>query len=308
MKEKTFSVDKYIELNDLLGLSPEETENSKINLNMTTNNVECLQLWQEDNNNINFSYWSHQGKWKGPGHKKPNKNFSIGNIVYGFVRLGNDRWLLITVGKITSIPEITLQQPWGGHCSYEIIEKYRPLFGKLIIKLEKGNKFSRYAFNLSTFIKISYVEQILPSKYGTISFPGYGSINMSFKELSQQIETLEWSSALKAVSGIYLITDETNFKKYVGSAYGINGIYGRWRNYLDRGFDDEEEESGDKFPNSQLKRIVKNQGIEYVKNNFRYSILETIPNNFSKNDIIKRENHWKEVLNTRDKNYGYNSN
>lgn len=310
MNHQPNMVKEYIKLNDLLGLSSYEIENSKINLNMTSDGVECLKIWQENNNNVKFSYWSHRGDWKGIDHKKPNSNFSIGKIVYGFVRLGNDRWLLVTVGKITHVPKITMEQPSGGYCSYEIVEKYRPLFGKLIIKLYKGNKYSRYAFNLSTFIKESYVEQIMPSKYGAISFPGYGDINLSFDELRDQIENLEWKYGLLAVNGIYLITDVFNNKKYVGSAYGINGIYGRWRTYLDGGFDENEEESGEKFPNAQLKLIAKDKekGIEYIKSNFRYSILETIPNNFAKSDVIKRENYWKEILNTRNKSYGYNSN
>jgi len=310
MNAKLIIPGEYMKLNDLLGLTPDEIKNSKINLNMTSDNVECLKIWQNDNNDVKFSYWSHQGTWRGDGFKKPNRNFKVGNIVYGFVRLGSDRWLLVTVGKILEVPQITLENPHGGFCTYEIVEKYQPLFGKLIIRLRKGNTFSRYAFNLSTFIKVCYVEQILPLKYGAISFPGYDSINMGFIELRQQIDNMEWRSSLRAVNGIYLITDVMNYKKYVGSAYGVNGIYGRWMNYLDRGYDTDEEESGEKFPNSQLKLIAKDKekGIDYIKNNFKYSILEILPKNMSAKDVIQRENYWKEVLNTRSKRYGYNSN
>lgn len=178
------------------------------------------------------------------------------------MRLGDDRWLLVTVGKITEVPEVTRDNPFGNFCSYEVIEKYIPIFGRLIIKLKKGNKFSRYAFNMATFIEDSYVEQILPVKYGIKPFPGYSSININFGELKTQIEDLEWKSKLSAVSGVYLITDKTNNKKYVGSAYGINGIYGRWKTYLNKGFDIDEEESGIRFPNSQLKKLqwIKKKG------------------------------------------------
>ncbi len=310
MNDKHIKSGEYMKLNDLLGLTPDEINNSKINLNMTSNGIECLKIWQNNSNYVDFSYWSHQGKLQEDSSKKPNRNFRVNNIVYGFVRLGDDRWLLVTVGKILKVPEVTLENPYGGTCTYEIVEKYTPLFGKLIIKLRKGNKFSRYAFNLSTFIKVSYVEQILPLRYGAISFPGYDSININFTELSQQIDNLEWRSALKAVNGIYLITDITNHKKYVGSAYGVNGIYGRWKNYLDRGYDSDEEESGKKFPNTQLKLIAKDKekGMNYIKKNFKYSILEILPNNLAARDVISRENYWKEVLNTRNNDHGYNSN
>lgn len=306
--EEMFNKDSF-SLKDFLSLTPDEIRNSKIGLSMTADGIECIKLWQEDGR-VGYSYWSHQGTWKGEGHKLPNKNIHKGNVIFGFVRLGNDRWLLVTVGRILDVPEITIDNPSGGHCDYEIIDKYRPLFGKLIVKLRKGDTYARYVFNLSKYLDTSYIEQILPSKYGSVSFPGYSNININFKELSKQIENLDWRSKLEAVNGIYLITDDFNNKKYVGSAYGVQGIYGRWRTYLDNGYVTDDELSGNKFPNTQLKKIAtdKAKGIEYINKYFRFSILETVPSNFSKNDVIERENHWKEILKTRNKDFGYNSN
>lgn len=52
----------------------------------------------------------------------------------------------------------------------------------------------------------------------------------------------------------------------------------------------------------------KEKGLVYIKENFTYSILEILPNNISNQEVIERENHWKQVLKTRKKEYGYNSN
>lgn len=54
----------YLKLNDLLGLSKEEISNSKINLNMTSDGIECLDIWLQNNEEVKFSYWSHQGELK----------------------------------------------------------------------------------------------------------------------------------------------------------------------------------------------------------------------------------------------------
>ena len=44
-------------------------------------------------------------------------------------------------------------------------------------------------------------------------------------------------------------------EKYVGLTSGEEGILGRWKTYLEDGYDATEEESGKVFPNSQLKKI-----------------------------------------------------
>jgi hypothetical protein len=41
----------------------------------------------------------------------------------------------------------------------------------------------------------------------------------------------DWYNNLSTVKGIYLITDNNN-KLYVGSAYGVEGIWGRWKEYV----------------------------------------------------------------------------
>ncbi len=101
-----------------------------------------------------------------------------------------------------------------------------------------------------------------------------------------------WVSALKNQKGVYLITDTSNGKMYVGSAYGENMILGRWKSYIRNGHGE----------NKELKRL----SFEHIKKNFRYSILDIFKSTTEDTTIIEREGWWKETLQTR--KFGYNAN
>jgi len=294
-------VAKKLLLEDVLNIDPKIVHNSKIVLNMTLGRGEesCIDAWlnsDKNNRNVEFTFWSNYGK---------QKNFREGNIVFGFARLNgyNNRYLLITVSKITHVPD-------NAHCSYEPLEEYEGFLGRLIIEVEKGNAYARYVFNLSRYIGKCEVIQILQAEYGTTLFPGYVNASFDFNTLKRNIDYDDWKYPLSSVNGVYLIFDSSNGKKYIGSAYGAQGIYGRWKNYLENGFDDNEEESGIYYPNKQLKGIVNNpeQGMEYIQKNFIYTILEVLPFNTDKDSVIHREQYWKRVMHTINSPYGYNSN
>ena len=104
---------------------------------------------------------------------------------------------------------------------------------------------------------------------------------------------------------MYVISDHQTGKLYVGSAYGKNGIYGRWKTYIESGFDKNEQENG-KYPNKGLREIVKSEGMSYIQKNFRYAILETFTDDDTDEYIIQRESYWKKVLLSRE--FGYNEN
>lgn len=92
---------------------------------------------------------------------------------------------------------------------------------------------------------------------------------------------------------VYLIVDTKTGKKYVGSAYGNDMLLGRWRNYIANGH------GGNK--------LLKSLDFEYIKENFKYSILEIFKSSVDDEIIINRESFWKEVLLTRTE-FGYNDN
>ena len=86
--------------------------------------------------------------------------------------------------------------------------------------------------------------------------------------------------------------DILNGKMYVGSAYGENMILGRWKSYVNT------YHGG----NIGLKELSN----DYIKRNFKYSILDILKSTIDDKIIIARESWWKTILQTR--KFGYNAN
>ena len=76
----------------------------------------------------------------------------------------------------------------------------------------------------------------------------------------------DWRTPLSAVAGVYLILDQRTGALYVGSAYGANGIWGRWRGYAKTGHGG----------NVKLRKLMKRDPTYTAQ--FRFSILQIFPN------------------------------
>lgn len=129
-------------------------------------------------------------------------------------------------------------------------------------------------------------------------FPGYLDFVLPFKKLEQIIKNYEsnykWKNKLSSVYGIYLILDRKTGKQYIGSAYGENGIWGRWENYVNSG-------SGG---NDLLDKLIENN--ENYKYNFQFTILQTLPSNLKSDEVVGYETLYKEKLGS--KTFGLNKN
>lgn len=132
----------------------------------------------------------------------------------------------------------------------------------------------------------------LKGKKSIGDFQSFGQIDLDFYHLTMMIQSpdtnLTWVKALSSVNGVYLIQDKSSGKLYVGSAYGEQGIYGRWSVYAKNGHGG----------NMELKDLDPNK--------FQFSILEIVPATATAEVVIDRENRWKEKLGTRQ--FGLNKN
>lgn len=282
-----------IKLNDILRLNEEEIANSKIELNMKAGigGEDYVDLWlscheYEKQNGLcpKCGYWG----W----YSATTRNFSVGQWVFSFIRLTNNEWLFTSAGLVIDIEE-------NSHAEVKIIERFKPLFGRLIIRLNKGQTFARYTFNLSTYLESTDVKEILPSLYGGMNFPGYDNVRLTYRQLETIIKNgkSDWIAALENQKAVYLITDTSTGKQYVGSATSENGmLLNRWKSYILNGHGG----------NKELKESVQEKGFDYIQTNFIYSILENYNARVDDAVIIKRESWWKETLLTRI--FGYNSN
>ncbi len=81
------------------------------------------------------------------------------------------------------------------------------------------------------------VTEILREPYAGRPFPGFEDIDISFGEMETIVRNgrLDWKTTLENVKGIYLITDRSTGRRYVGSAYGEGGVWSRWLSYVETG-------------------------------------------------------------------------
>lgn len=140
-----------------------------------------------------------------------------------------------------------------------------------------------------------HVRTIGPSKDNSIgSLPkSFFEIHLGYKTLQKlfefPVENREWQNYLQSRCGVYYVddTEDPEYGRYVGSAYGEDGFWGRWQAYAN-GSDGNKD-----FKGRDYTGLV-------------FSILwETLPNT-DKNAIITVESEFKKALGTRTR--GLNNN
>ena len=273
--------ENHIMLNDLLRL--ENLENVKIRLNKDNpnNDFDPIKHFKEAKEKLLYGqFWNYEKK----------KSFREGNIAIGLARIPKtDKWLLFDISKITK----DLDQPGVGYEHKELSE-YEKYFGRVIVKYH--NRSQNLIRKGETLMNDLKVDEILPEKFDDDNFPGYENVDISWEDLKRVIEKKDWKTALENQKGVYLITDKEAGKFYVGSASGEDMILGRWKNYIDNGHGG----------NAGLIKLKEEKGFDYIKKNFKYSILDIHKSKTDDKVIIERESKWKEML--LSKKFGYNEN
>ena len=178
--------------------------------------------------------------------------------------------------------EIDIQK----HTYYELskLEGFEDLSERVIIDWGKGAL--AWAQNYSE----KEIIQILPKGY-LKEFTDYLDFTLTYFELRKlydfQDSNIRWIDKLSSVNGIYLILDKKTGNQYIGSAYGKEGIWGRWKTYAVNGH------GGNKL----LVDLLANNVNYYT--NFQWTILETLPSNLSKEEVIGYETKYKNKLGSR---------
>ena len=271
-------------LKDLLNFSDNEISNVKIKFNQHDGNDDPMDLYKRNPEIVNTTwlFWNEKRRY-----------FFEGQIAICFLKLSYDKWLLTTIKKITKDLKISGGISFEG----EEIERFKPLFGRVIVQYHKTTMAQgRYFSELQDELIIN---QILPAQYDGDDFPGYDNVRLSFRQLETIIVRgkKDWIAALGNQKAVYLITDKKTGKLYVGSATSEKGmLLQRWSNYISNGHGG----------NKELVELVHNLGFDYVKDNFQYSILENYNAKVDDCLILARESWWKETLQSR--THGYNAN
>jgi hypothetical protein len=111
-------------------------------------------------------------------------------------------------------------------------------------------------------------------------FPGYTTFQLPLDEVEGI--PVSWSEALRNARGIYLLVHRQSGDQYVGSAYGQDGFFGRWKCYADG-------HGGN----------VAMRELGAAASAYDATILEVVSSDALNEDIFVRENLWKSKLGTR---------
>lgn len=277
-----------IELNQFIKVP--NLNKTKIKFNMNAGNVEIKAwdlLFKEDE-----IEWEQINAWK---TKHPNNNLNHADYLLAFAQYypyGPEYFIFGGLYKIKKIePEVF------DEVGYELtlMDDYKEYRKRLIVKLKKPigrDLYNRLYKNIQDTLEPEVYEIAPNTKLG--HFPGYQNVTLSHPQMQQIISRNEpsWKQALMNVKGVYVITDLSNGKLYIGSASGnTDGIWQRWSDYANI----ENLTGGNKL----LNEIKLDKGKDYIINNFQYSILEIFDTKTKADTIINRENYWKNVFCTR---------
>lgn len=242
---------------------------------------EPLDEWLDDR--YNWVYWQEY---------RPKNNMFNRDFIFSLMKfyIEEDVWLFGGIFRVLA------DHGHGNGYEVELTDHGADFIGRL--------KIFRYHRKMSTRVNLENhyddfeVAEILREPYSGRIFPGYENIDLPFMELATLIrnDKPDWKSALENVKGIYLITDTSTGKRYVGKASGGQGIWSRWGGYVSSGHG----------WNKKLQKLVGDK-LDYARENFKFTLLEYRPAPTPDEIIDKREGYWKEVLLTRGK-YGLNQN
>lgn len=237
----------------------------------------------------NRTEWDGWNRWRGA-----RDDFSR-EFIFSLIDFypEKDRWLFGGAYRVLSRKSINRAHSYV----IEPLDEGRSFIGRMKISLKRPGRAR--AVNFEKHYKDLIVAEILPAPYTGEAFCGYDQIDIGFPMLESifTIQRSDWKTALENAKRVYLITDTGNGKRYVGSAYGVTGIWSRWARYV---------ETGHGY-NDGLTQIIATSGIEYARKHFRFALLEHRTMKTDDNVVIQREQYWKSVLLTCG-DYGYNKN
>ncbi|GAA3326073.1 GIY-YIG nuclease family protein [Paeniglutamicibacter sulfureus] len=170
-----------------------------------------------------------------------------------------------------------------------------PLYDRLVVEWDNPRSWHRSAASASA-ARMPVLEIADRDK---VPFPGFDGVLLPYHQLRDMVEDpryADWRAALSEVQGIYLITDSTNGKQYVGKADGAERILGRWTAYARDGHGG----------NVALRELAHHSAdgeaagtkTDHARH-FVFSLLRVFGPSTPSSEVNTAESHYKEALMTR---------
>lgn len=157
----------------------------------------------------------------------------------------------------------------------KLVPELADLRGRLAIHSPPGRTYTRLAERLDPIIAAIYPEPVFAKP-----FPEWRDLVLTASEVRLLPDS--WRRRLAEWRGVYLILDEADGSRYVGSAYGKENLAARWQAHV----------AGENGVTTELgKRAVSG---------FRFSILERVSPDMPPEEVIAHESSWKRRLHTID--------
>lgn len=276
---------------NLLNIPEENSSDYIIKINKNTQTSPVLSWYINVDDQKLYSYINtHKGNTKRANFVMHRKH------VIQLIEYGRNKWMFIGVygGDYELIPS-----PVENGATIYNFDKYHEfdsLSGRLIFSYKRKQGPTNGHFRAEDVAEEFELVEMLPSRK-RLEFPGYDNVDLTWHDLKTIITTNDpdWYAALSNIKAIYLQTDRATGKSYVGSAYGKDMLWGRWRDYA------ETYHGG----NKSLVQLYNELGSRAFEKNFHYHILEVFPPKTDDGDIINREHWWMNTLDTI--RHGYNN-
>lgn len=197
------------------------------------------------------------------------------------------------LARFVGVFQVTGRTHDGAHYKYtmEEVDGYDDLKERVIIRWGNPISWHQWIRNEMEVVEIS-------AGLHYKRFTDYFDLILDFTELQDIIvnKYADWYKLLSSIKGIYLITDNHQGKLYVGSAYGEEGIWGRWRDYV---------ATNGHGGNKSLKDLIDGDW-QYAVKYFQFSILMLLPKTVTPDEAIRKEQLFKRKLGSN--TFGLNNN
>lgn len=188
-------------------------------------------------------------------------------------------WLRKTFGYFPELDDPSWTE--GLWFNLQLDDQLQELQGRLVIDVRLTQSYVRLADRLDAPVSAIHAESAFDA-----APPNWRKMRPSAGMLRALPSS--WASRLREWRGIYMIIDESDGARYVGSAYGEDvNLLGRWQQHV----------AGDAGVTVQLA--------QRDPVNFRFSILERVSPDMLADDVIRIERTWMDRLDTI--RYGLNT-
>lgn len=276
-----------IRLTDFLAVPDPGSTKLKFNMRAGGGGGEAWDLLLDDSEE-----WLNMSRYRSA---QTNNNMGDSRYLLAFAQYypyGPNYFIFGGFFKVTPVVPAIIK---GYGYELELQQLHSEFIKRLIVKLERPigrNVYLRRYESVQQQLSPEVYELAPDTKLGT--FPGYQNVRIRHAELQRIIANDEpsWKDALSSVKGVYVITDLSDGRLYVGSASGeANGLWQRWSGYAHL-----KNLTGG---NHELERMRSELGDSHIVGNFQYSILEIFDPKTKAETILQRESFWKQALDSR---------